>query len=137
MLTLIVAEFKERKVSYALIGGFALGLYGVVRSTNDLDFLVDKDDLEKVDAVMSKYSYRCSFRSKSVFRDKLKLPVVKPEDLIGLKLQLMTNAPQRSHREMSDIKGLLAVCGPKLDWKLLKDYFSLFSMNKQFKQVRE
>jgi len=38
----IIKAFKDNDVRYGLIGGYALGLYGVVRSTADLDFLIDK-----------------------------------------------------------------------------------------------
>ena len=43
-----------------------MGLWGVARATSDLDFLVDREDLEKVDAVMKKLGYECRFRSENV-----------------------------------------------------------------------
>ena len=45
-------EFKDfikllnsNKVKYLLLGGWAVGVYGHPRATNDIDFLVSKDDL--------------------------------------------------------------------------------------------
>ncbi len=37
----IIEGFEREKIGYALIGGFALGLYGITRTTIDLDFIVD------------------------------------------------------------------------------------------------
>src|SRR3989304_7709231 len=34
----IILKMQNQKIRYALIGSFALGLWGVVRSTLDLDF---------------------------------------------------------------------------------------------------
>lgn len=41
----IIDAFEENKVSYALIGGFTLGAYGVGRATNDLNFLIDRKNM--------------------------------------------------------------------------------------------
>lgn len=53
----LLAAFEEHHISYALMGGFALGLWGGSRSTVDLDFLICKDDLEKVHRIMTKIGY--------------------------------------------------------------------------------
>ena len=44
----LITAFKDAEIRYALIGGFALGLWGVPRATVDIDFLVNKDDMGKV-----------------------------------------------------------------------------------------
>jgi hypothetical protein len=36
-------RFNERKIPYALVGGFAVALHGAPRGTIDLDFIVDHD----------------------------------------------------------------------------------------------
>ncbi|HRZ15315.1 MAG TPA: nucleotidyl transferase AbiEii/AbiGii toxin family protein [Candidatus Omnitrophota bacterium] len=66
VLPLIVTDFDAAGVRYALIGGFALGLYGVSRSTVDIDFLAHKEDLDKIDRVMKKHGYNLEFRSENV-----------------------------------------------------------------------
>jgi hypothetical protein len=48
------------------MGGFALGLWGVVRATVDLDFLVDRADLPTIDESMKAMGYECKFRSDNV-----------------------------------------------------------------------
>lgn len=52
VLGLIIKDFNKEKVRYGLIGGFALGIWGVARSTIDLDFLVHRDDLNKIAKIM-------------------------------------------------------------------------------------
>ena len=42
----IVACFRKERVSYALIGAWALSVWGTARATNDVDFLVLVDDEE-------------------------------------------------------------------------------------------
>jgi hypothetical protein len=58
--------FHKNNVRYALIGGFALGVHGVFRSTVDLDFLVHRDDLSKINAIMGELGYDCAYRSEHV-----------------------------------------------------------------------
>lgn len=36
--------FNENKVKYLLIGGYAVGIYGHVRATNDLDLAISDDE---------------------------------------------------------------------------------------------
>ncbi len=172
VVPLLVTEFDKHKIRYALIGGFAMGVLGVVRATMDVDFLVDASDLDKVKRVLNKYGYECVFSSKNVsqfvsnltvfgeidvlhaFREistrmlsqaneveigketKHIVRVVRPEDLIGLKVQALVNNPTRADKEYSDIRLLLEKADGKLDWSLLKDYFALFGLNSKFKELR-
>ncbi|MEW6679738.1 MAG: hypothetical protein AB1297_01780 [bacterium] len=39
VLGLLLNDFQKENIRYGLIGGLALGLYGIHRSTLDLDFL--------------------------------------------------------------------------------------------------
>lgn len=66
VLTILTKEFSEEKVRYALIGGFAMGALGIVRSTMDLDFLIDVNDMPKADVILKKYDYTCVFKSENV-----------------------------------------------------------------------
>ena len=66
VLSILLLKFDEQKVRYALMGGFALGLLGVGRSTVDLDFLVDKNDMQKVDSIMTGMDYHLEYRSENV-----------------------------------------------------------------------
>jgi hypothetical protein len=58
--------FERERVSYALIGGFALGVYGVVRGTNDLDFLIDKSFRDALKRFLQESGYDIVFESENV-----------------------------------------------------------------------
>ncbi|GBD96674.1 MAG TPA: hypothetical protein ENG83_10815 [Nitrospirae bacterium] len=62
----LLTSFNEQGVHYALIGGMALGAWGVPRGTVDIDFLVNRDDMEKVDAIMQKLGYECKYKTENV-----------------------------------------------------------------------
>lgn len=62
----LVNAFEKEGVRYALIGGLALGLLGVHRATVDIDFLVHRDDMDKVGGIMADLGYERHFRSENV-----------------------------------------------------------------------
>ncbi|MBZ0156071.1 MAG: nucleotidyltransferase family protein [Alphaproteobacteria bacterium] len=66
VLSQLLAAFREHNIRYALMGGFAMGLWGGARSTVDLDFLVSREDIEKVDAIMRGLGYECRYKSDNV-----------------------------------------------------------------------
>lgn len=171
VLSLILERFYKYNVRYGLIGGFALGVLGLPRATIDLDFLIHKDDLDKVDRIMKSQGYECVYKSenvsqyvsaikifgeidflhafrkislrmlehaeeKDIFEGKLKIRVLKPEDIIGLKLQALVNNPPRTEREYLDIESLMEYYGRNLDWQLLEEYFSLFERREKFLELK-
>lgn len=62
----IISGFDKNKISYGLIGGYALGLYGVVRATMDLDFLIDKQHRIFLKQFMAERLYETSYESENV-----------------------------------------------------------------------
>ncbi|MEW6714766.1 MAG: nucleotidyltransferase [Nitrospirota bacterium] len=66
VLEKLLTAFREQNISYALMGGFAMGAWGAPRATVDIDFLVLRDDMEKVDAIMWSLSYECRHRTENV-----------------------------------------------------------------------
>lgn len=56
----ILREFQKQKVKYVLVGGVAVNLLGSLRSTADLDILVEMsdDNLAKVVTILKKHGYR-------------------------------------------------------------------------------
>ena len=56
----ILRDFQKEKIKYVLIGGVALNLLGVERSTHDMDILVKMTDknLAKVIAILKKRGYK-------------------------------------------------------------------------------
>jgi Uncharacterised nucleotidyltransferase len=163
----LLASFKDRYIRYALIGGFAVGLWGAARGTVDMDFIVLREDLEALDEIMSSLGYELRYRSenisqfiasdalfgeidflhafrepslrmlghaveKSIFGGEFAIRVLRPEDLIGLKVQAMANNAERETADLSDIEALMRLYGTVLDWGLLKEYFALFEREELF-----
>lgn len=55
---LIASIFDKAGVSCVLIGGFAVNYYKVTRQTADIDFLITKDDFEKIVPSLEKEGYK-------------------------------------------------------------------------------
>lgn len=66
VLKKVLSAFQEQNIRYALIGGFALGLWGVPRATVDLDFLVAQEDMPNVHAIMNALGYSRQYHSVNV-----------------------------------------------------------------------
>ncbi|MBP7795671.1 MAG: nucleotidyltransferase [Elusimicrobiales bacterium] len=68
ILKKILKEFGKEYVNYGLIGGFAIGIYGIIRATMDIDFLLSEKDVEKVIDITKKMGYRIFNRSDYVLQ---------------------------------------------------------------------
>ncbi|MGE5819725.1 MAG: nucleotidyltransferase family protein [Deltaproteobacteria bacterium] len=66
VLKRLLADFDRDQIRYAVIGGFALGVLGIPRQTIDLDFLVHKDDLTKLNARLTSLGYERVFHTENV-----------------------------------------------------------------------
>ena len=137
-------------IDHALIGAFALAVCGVVRATNDVDFLIDGDKAQQaktalasagfspfhesaeviqlqgfgpVDLLLARrpLSLAMLARAKVAFRG---IKCVDPEDLIALKIQAYKNDVRRETKEKADIQRLIEVAD--LDWSRVKGYADLF-----------
>ncbi len=62
----LLTIFREEDVRYALIGGLALGAWGVPRATIDIDFLVLHTDLDTIHRIMTGLGYDCRYRTENV-----------------------------------------------------------------------
>lgn len=59
VLNIILKKFEELDdINYAVMGGFAMGISGVQRTTQDIDFLIDKKDIEKLHPHLEKIGYK-------------------------------------------------------------------------------
>lgn len=170
VLEKLLTAFEKDDVHYALIGGFAMGLWGSGRTTVDLDFLVSLDDMEKVDNMMKTFGYERLFHSenisqyisplkvfgevdflhafrqaslemienaeeKNVFNGSLKIRTIKPESLIGLKLQAIKNNPSRKQKEIIDIEFLLSGYKDKMDSDLIERYVAILEVEDIYKEI--
>ncbi len=68
VLKKLIYAFEKKEIRYALIGGFALGVYGVVRATNDLDFLIDKKHEDFLKKFMKQNMYDVIYKSEDVIQ---------------------------------------------------------------------
>ena len=62
--------------------------------------------------------------------ERYEIKVLDYVDIIGLKLQALTNEPERAQSDWSDIELILSYMKEhkqSVDWELLSDYFTLFS----------
>ncbi len=164
----LVRSFDEELISYALIGGYAIGLWGVARGTVDIDFLVLRDDLPRLDRIMVQWGFTPIYRSENVsqyrspagsidylhafrhhslamlgravertiFAGEVVVRVLRPDDLIGMKIQAIANDPQRTALDRYDIEELLRLHGATLDWQLVEVYFGLFDMADLFRELK-
>lgn len=64
----------------------------------------------------------------------LPVKVVRPEDLIGLKVQSMANNPARRHKELADIESLLEM-RKDVDWARIREFFVLFGQVESYSEL--
>ena len=164
--------FDENDVGNAIIGGFALAIHGVVRGTNDLDYLLDSQALPSLKEFLATLNYKIIYESENiiqfqndlgdygsldfllafretslnmlkraekhmVFNETISVNVVRPEDLIGLKLQALCNDSRREAFDMQDICELLDVDHTNYDWKIIKQHFELFDKLDVYNVLKE
>ncbi len=170
VLSSLTKNFEKSNIRYGLIGGFSLLVLGIPRTTVDLDFLVNREDLEKLDKIMDELGYKLIFRTENVsqfagrkeelggvdfihgFRkyalemlsraevrklENIKIKVLQPEDIIGLKVQAIANKPERKNREFADIEAIIERFSKKIDWELVKEYFHLFDFDEDFRKLKK
>ncbi len=66
VLKKLITAFESKGISYALMGGMAVGAWGVARTTADIDFLVLKDDCAKLRDIMKSLGYECRYQTENV-----------------------------------------------------------------------
>jgi hypothetical protein len=151
-LKLAHSLLQDAAIDHALIGGLALATYGSTRATVDLDLLIHEADARAAKALLIKNGFSIDFESPEVIQLKgigyvdlllARRPisqkmlfeangqgpdgirVVRPEDIIGLKIQAYKNNPSRELQDKADIQFLIAA-SPALDWQRIRSYADLF-----------
>lgn len=68
----IAQRLDKEEISYAIIGGMALGLYGYVRVTQNVDLLLNEDGLDKFHRLLAGRDYLPAFSGATKhFKDAL------------------------------------------------------------------
>jgi predicted nucleotidyltransferase len=104
----LLKRFHEYNIRYALIGGFALGAQGVSRATIDIDFLVDRDDMSRVHAILCEEGYERRYQSENVSMYISPLKVFGEVDFLHAFREISVNMLQRA-REMRIFDGSITV----------------------------
>jgi len=149
------AALDQARISYALIGGFAVNAHGFVRATHDLDIMVLVEQADMLHDTLTGLAYRTLDRRpdmasyvraplrlnvlyarREISRDLLaraaeiahgdvKTRVVPLEGLIGLKIQAFHDDPRRI-RDLDDIIQLLKINRDDVNLEEVREYFRLF-----------
>jgi len=98
-------------------------------------------ELGRVDFLLAhrKYTRNMLARAeeKEILGGKFKVKVIKPEDLIGLKVQSSSNDSSRFHQDMADIESVISANYKNLDMNLIREYFDLFDRGGELKAILE
>ncbi len=92
-LKLIVGSFNRHQIDFALCGGLAVAAHGLVRATQDVDFLVLEESLDTSYAAAAEAGYDIrgldiSFKERTV--EIRRVSKVVGEEIISLDLLLVT-----------------------------------------------
>ena len=65
----------------------------------------------------------------------LDVPVLIPEDIIGLKIQAIVSNPKRYSQDMADIEYLLKENLGRLNLDMVREYFELFERGEELDKI--
>jgi len=130
---LVRAENQDRIVHYL---ESSLGYDTIHRSSGYSNHVHRLSGLGRID-----FLYVQGATAESIFRetrrllvlDDFRLPVVKPEHLVALKVFAIKSNPDRALREMADIKELLAL--PGLDHGEVRKYFEKYGQLERYHDI--
>lgn len=66
VLKYLIELFNKERIPYALIGGLALDIHGIVRTTKDIDILIPLEELDKVNTFLLGHGYKQLFKTTDV-----------------------------------------------------------------------
>jgi len=130
---LVRTEDQDKIISYL---ESALGYETIYRSTGYSNHVHPLAGLGRIDFVYVKGD-----TAEKIFHESrrllilgdLSMPVVKPEHLIALKVFAMKNNPERSLREMADIKELLEL--PGIDFLEVQEHFKKYGQMERYREI--
>lgn len=91
-LRLIVGSFNKHEVDFALCGGLAVAAHGLIRATQDIDFLIEESSLDEAYEAAAEVGYDIrgldiSFKERAV--EIRRVSKVVGDELISLDLLLV------------------------------------------------
>jgi hypothetical protein len=96
-LKVLVSRLENAEIQYALCGGLALAIYGIVRSTVDIDLMIQKDSVEKVEALARELGYTMRAQPMTFARGEIEIRRISkndPETGFWLSLDLLLVTPR-------------------------------------------
>lgn len=159
---MLLAQLREAdpflrvaNIDYAVIGGIAVNLHGVVRATANIDVLLRAEDADAAHHVFVEHGYApidrrediasyvrdgerldVLFARRPISREllarsteydmgALRLRAISVEGLIGLKVQALSDDPRRL-KDLNDLVELFKAHRGRLDLDEVRAYFRLF-----------
>lgn len=167
VIAAVSAFLKDRGYPFAVIGGVSMAVYGMPRTTLDLDVVTDSAAQDGLIGFLEGHGYETlhvsTGYSNHLHRDRsmgrvdavyvrggtsqeiftnvrweegpsgLKVPVLRPEHLIAMKVFAMKNDPTRKYREMEDIRFLASL--PGVDRAEINGYFTEYGLAGLYEDV--
>jgi hypothetical protein len=131
-ILLLSNDVKKAKKVFLEMG------YKVVFESSDIvTFVSSKVGLGRVDVQLAHRAPSVEMLNRANVIDlfpKIKIKVLKPMDIIGLKVQAYNNDPSRYHKDMADIQELAKLVSKK-DLVVVQNYFKMFSKEKDFEAI--
>lgn len=92
-LRALIEAFNSHEIEFALCGGLAVAAHGLVRATQDIDFLIREESLDKAFAAAAEVGFDIrgldiSFKERTV--EIRRVSKIVGEDVISLDLLLVT-----------------------------------------------
>jgi len=113
----------------------------IYKTENVSQYVSDTEQLGQIDVLHAFRKISLSMlkraRSLPVFEGRFCIPILAPEDIIGLKIQALSNDPARERLEIADIQRIMEQVGQDLDWDLLGEYFRLFEKEDEYETLKK
>ena len=111
------------------------------RSENVSHFVADSPRLGQVDFLHAFREISTGMLQRAsdlpAFAGSLNVRTLRPDDIIGLKVQALTNDPRRERRDLVDIELLAERYSGTIDWERVREYFALFDRLELYDEIRE
>jgi len=131
-ILLLLEDVKKAKKIFLNMG------YKIIFESSDImTFVSDKAGLGRIDVQLAHRKPSVAMLNRANVIElfpKIKIKVLKPADIIGLKVQAYNNDPSRYHKDMADIQELAKHIGKK-DISVVQGYFKMFDKEKDFKAI--
>lgn len=120
----IISLMKGFGYDHLVSSNFADQFGHVLKSMGLIDFLYTKKK-------------RSIIESSKTFKGlgDVEIHVALPEDIIGMKLDAISNNPNRELQDWADIKAIVELLGESLDWNKIKEYCKITGMEDKYEKI--